>query len=375
VDPEPSPCLPAYGGACLDGVVPALLASAGRRPEWLPAPAADAAQVAVLVLDGLGWLQLRRRFALAPALAAMAGGPITSVAPTTTATALASISFGAPPARHGVVGYRVRVAPAGTPGSEEVLNVLRWTTAAGDARERVPPAGWASGRAFAGRPVPVVTRAGFAGSGFTDAHLPGADLRPYHLPSGIAVEVRRALREGAPLVYAYYDGIDTVAHRHGFGEHYDAELAAADRLVAELVAGLPGGAALVVTADHGQVDVGARAQALDPAVLGGVRLLSGEGRFCWLHARPGAAADVADAVRAVYGAQAWVRSLDEVEAEGWLGDGLGPVARDRLGDVAVVAHAPVAFLEPGRAGEVRLVCRHGSLTPEEMLVPLLAACG
>ncbi|MEZ5167170.1 MAG: hypothetical protein R2695_12045 [Acidimicrobiales bacterium] len=45
-----------------------------------------------------------------------------------------------------------------------------------------------------------------------------------------------------PLVYAYYDGIDKTAHIHGFGEHYDAELVACDRLVADLMMALPRGA-------------------------------------------------------------------------------------------------------------------------------------
>ena len=70
----PEPVLPAYGGACLDGLVPALLE---RRPEprqWLPAPVLDARQVVLLTLDGLGWEQLEERRVLAPTLTAMAGG-------------------------------------------------------------------------------------------------------------------------------------------------------------------------------------------------------------------------------------------------------------------------------------------------------------
>ena len=77
--------------------------------------------------------------------------------------------------------------------------------------------------------MPVVTRAGFRGSGFTDAHLAGTRLVGWEVASSIKVEVSRLLAEGAPFVYAYYDAIDLVAHLKGFGEHYDAELVAADR--------------------------------------------------------------------------------------------------------------------------------------------------
>ena len=114
----PQPVLPDYGGACITSVVPSLL---GRRPQpWLPAPAVDADQVVLLVLDGLGWQQLGERPHLAPTLTAMTGGPITTVVPSTTATALTSIATGQPPCAHGVMGYRVRVAGTGAEGLDEV---------------------------------------------------------------------------------------------------------------------------------------------------------------------------------------------------------------------------------------------------------------
>ncbi len=374
--PPPSPTLPAYGGACLSSLLPALLAPPGERPGWVPEPAAGARQVVLLVLDGLGWHQLSARPGAVPALAAMRGGSITSVAPTTTATALTSIVAGVPPADHGVVGYRLRVD--GRCGGEEVLNVLRWTTASGDAREWVPPGGFSAVEPFGGRAVPVVSRASFRGSGFTEAHLRGGVDRYWHLPSGVAVEVAAALGEGAPFVYVYYDGVDKIAHVSGLGPHYEAELRWADRLVAEVAGVLTPGAALVVTADHGQVEVGAGARPLDRDVLDGVRLLSGEARFRWFHARPGAAGDVEAALRERYAAEAWVRTVDQLDAEGWYGGPLGPTARGRLGDVALVPWEPVGYLDAGDAGDAgdaRLVCRHGSLTPDEMWVPLLAVAG
>ncbi|HLH46324.1 MAG TPA: alkaline phosphatase family protein, partial [Acidimicrobiales bacterium] len=356
-------------GACLSNLVPALMAPPGRRPAWLPDGVRRADQVVLLVLDGLGWQQLADRRHLAPAMASMAGGSITSVVPTTTATALTSIAMGSTPAAHGVVGYRVRVLT--TSGQEEVLNVLRWRTASGDAREAVPPATFSTGAPFAAQPVPVVTRDVFEGTGFTRTHLAGVASRPWHQPSSIPVEVGRALRAGSPLVYAYYDGVDSVAHLTGLGEHYDAELRYVDRLVADVAATLPPGAALAVTADHGQVDVGGRISELDAAVLDGVRLVSGEGRFRWLHARPGAAGDVLDAAADLYGEEAWVRSVDHLDAESWFGGPLEAHARDRLGDVAVVPHRPIAYVDPQDRGDARLVCRHGSLTADEMLVPLI----
>jgi hypothetical protein len=371
----PAPVLPDYGNAGLAGLVPALMRGVGDRPTWLPEVVVGARQVVLLVVDGLGWDQLVARRTLAPTLAGMEGGPITSVAPTTTAVALTSLVFGSPPATHGMVGYRLQVPGA---DGERVLNALRWTTAAGDARARIRPADFLAGRAFGGAAVPVVSRAGFAGTGFTEAHLRGSAPAPWYLPSGIAVEVDGALRAGAPFVYAYYDGVDTVAHATGLGVHYDAELRAIDRIVADILAVLPAGAALAVTADHGQVDVGAGARYLDDDVMAGVTLLSGEPRFRWFHTAPEAADDLAGTLRERYGHEAWVRTVDEVADAGWLGGPLDGRARDRLGQVALVPHAPVGYLDPsdrdrppGRSDR-GLVCRHGSLTAAEMWVPLVA---
>jgi hypothetical protein len=366
MDEGVGPLVPDYGGACLDRVVPAILGRREGAPAWLPASVAGADQVVLLVLDGLGWEQLRERAALAPNLSAMEGGPVTSVAPSTTATALTSITTGAAPAAHGVVGYRMRVM--GT----DVLNVLRWRTMSGDdARSTIPPEDMQRLEPFGGTKPPVVTRAEFAETGFTRAHLAGVRLLGYRVPSTLVTWVDTELAEGADFVYAYYDGVDKVAHEYGLGRFYEAEIAAADRLVADIVGVLPPGAALVVCADHGQVDVGENVVALRREVMDQTVLLSGEGRFRWLHARAGCRDRLEAAARRCHGDQAWVRTREEIVAEGWYGGRLSPDVEARLGDVALVAREPVAFLDPADTGKIRLRSRHGSLTPAEMLVPLV----
>src|SRR5919112_440100 len=192
-------------------------------------------------------------------------------------TCLSSITTGTRPAAHGVLGYRVHV------GGGAVLNVLRWRTADGDASELVPPASFGVVTPFAGSAPPVVTRAEFAGGGFSDVHLAGVRHFGWRMPSTLVARVRALTAAGEPFVYAYYDGIDKVAHEFGAGDVYDAEVAAADRLVGDVLEALPARAALVVTADHGQVDVGANQQPIHDDVLAACDLLSGEGRFRWLH--------------------------------------------------------------------------------------------
>ncbi len=334
----------------------------------MPEPVRGARQIVLLVLDGLGARQLEARATrLAPLLGTGGGATVTSVAPSTTAAALTSLATGLAPAVHGVVGYRVAVA-------EEVLNVLSWRLGGRDARRLVAPRDFQRARPFPGSPVrvPIVSRHDYGPTGFTAAHLGDAPLHGWHTPAGIAVEVRRLLEGGAPFVYAYYDGVDRTAHAFGLGEHYDAELRTVDGLVGDLLDVLPGGAVLVTTADHGQVEVGSSIRVLGDEVMALVTLLSGEGRFRWLHSLPGAKEDLLAICTEQHADVAWVRDAEEIIEEGWLGGVPDDAVRSRLGDVALVPFAPTAFLDPADTGEQRLVCRHGSLTEDEMIVPLLA---
>ena len=229
-------------------------------------------------------------------------------------------------------------------------------------------------RPFLGSSVPVVGKAELATSGFTEAHLAGVRHVPWRLPSSLPVEVRQLITAGEPFVFAYYDGIDKIAHEHGLDAHYDAELVAADRMVGDILATLPDDVVLLVTADHGQVEV-PETIALAPEAVRSSRLLSGEGRFRWLHARPGAAADVLAAARAAHADRAWVVSAEQVVDEAWLGPRMSDQVRTRLGDVAVVARDAVSFDDPADTGAIRLICRHGSLTAAEVRVPLVGARG
>jgi predicted AlkP superfamily pyrophosphatase or phosphodiesterase len=362
-----SPLIPDYGGPCISNVVPALLEPSGERPVWLPA-AADADQVVLLVLDGLGWEQLEPRRSLAPSLCAMEGGPILTIAPSTTAAALTSISTGMAPGEHGVIGYRMDV-------EGEILNVLRWWASGRDARDSIPPEKIQPSVPFLGHRPAVVTRAEFRHSGFTQAHLEGVRFSGYRMPSTLVAETARLVRANEPFVYTYYDGVDKVAHEYGLADHYDAEIVAIDRMVEYLIRLLPSTAALVLTSDHGQVDVGDNLVALHADVAPHVSYQSGEGRFRWLHARPGHARVLLDAAQDRHRDTGWIVSQEQTIDEHWFGPAVTPEARARLGDVALVAREPVAYVDADDTGPFDLIARHGSLTSAEMRVPLLVARG
>jgi hypothetical protein len=364
----PSPIVPDYGGANVRGIVPALLgpmAWSDGLPAWFPPVVSEARQAVLLVLDGLGWDQFQEHQRFLPTLAGMQGRSITTVAPTTTATALSSIATGLTPGEHGLIGYRMVLGG-------EVVNVLRWSAAAGDRRRVYPPADIQRFPAFLGHDVPVVSPIELCNSAFSEAHLRGSQPIGWRAASSLPVEVAHQLAAGQRFVYAYYGSVDKIAHERGFGEFYEAELKTADRLVADVLDVLPDGAVLMVTADHGQVEVGDRVIKPSHDLLALVALQSGEGRFRWLHARRGAQSDLLAAASEEFGDTAWVRTRDQVIDDGWFGPTVAPDVAQRLGDVALVAFAPVSYDDPDDRGPFELICRHGSLTSAEVNVPLLA---
>lgn len=360
---------PDYSGPNVTGVVPALL---GVRPvEWMPAPVAGARATVLLVLDGLGWSAFDRFPAQLGELRAFSGGPVTTVVPSTTPAALTSITTGLPPSRHGITGFRLR-------HEKGVLNAIRWTLADGG---RPPdPEHVQKERVFCGKTVPVVTKAMFRTTGFTAAHMRGADFHGWQTTSVLVEEVRALVEGGAPFVYAYYSGVDEVAHAHGLDTaFFPAELAATDRLVGNLLDALPDDVALVVTADHGQVQVGPdRWRTLAP-LHALVETYAGDGRFRHLHAKPGRAAELHAAAEELHGdagtGEAWVFRREQLLDEGWLGPDPVPAVYRRVGDVVLAARAPVGFVDPTLPYEAQLLGAHASITAAEVEVPLVASRG
>lgn len=361
------PILPDYQGGCITNVVPELIKQVMGAPvaSWMPKAVTEAKQVVLLVVDGLGWEQLQEHKQMAPVLSTFDGGPITSVAPSSTASGLMSIVTGRPPSVHGIAGYRLAVG-------EQLLDILKWRTQDGDANSTIDPLQFQVQPPFAANRVPVVTRKHFAGTGFSAAMFRDGPINGYSALSGLPVEVWRLANAGEQFIFAYYDGLDTVSHAHGLSEHYDAELYTVDRLVRDLLAGLPQGCSLVVTSEHGQVQVGGRNVNIDDDVQAMVARYSGEGRFRWLHTSLDRVEELATVCRERFGELAWVMTRDEAVATGMFGGPLPDWILSRLGDVALIAREAVAFRDPSHDHENQMQCRHGSLTSAEMYVPLLA---
>ncbi|NJC69774.1 alkaline phosphatase family protein [Planosporangium thailandense] len=376
---------PRYGTDTLADVLPGVLTALGAPgladPLGLASgPLAGVRRVAVLLVDGLGEYQIPLAAPYAPTLTDLATGrlghsrSITAGFPSTTPTSLVSVGTGAPPGQHGVLGFNLRVPQTG-----RILNHIEW-------RDDPAPAVWQpvptvfERAAAAGVPVTVVSRADFAGSGLTVAAYRGAAYRGAAGVDALATELLSALRVQGGLVYGYHPDLDRAGHRHGLASPEWASAAAdVDRLVTRLAAELPADAALVVTADHGQLDIPAEGRFdldTDARLRAGVVAAAGEARVRYLYTAPGARDDVVAAWRAVLGDGAWVVPREEAVAAGWF----GPVPEEhlaRIGDVVVACHDRnvVVATRSEPPFVARMVAFHGSYTAAEMRVPLFVVAG
>lgn len=358
-------------------VLPSALAAVGGPAEnTLALPAAPV--VVVAVLDGLGWAGLRENADAAPFLAGLDGRPLVAGFPTTTATSLASIGTGVPPAVHGMIGYTTLVPDVLT----EPIAWLHWRGArTGNDLSRAAPPEQLQPRPTvferaeaAGIRTRVVAAPQLRNSALTRAVLRGGE---YASASTVADVAWVAGRAGAQLVYAYIDAQDLMGHKYGPDtEPWRMQLALIDRAVEMLAARLPPGGALVVTADHGMIGVPDEARIdydAEPDLRRDVTTLAGEGRCRFVHT----GADRVDHVLARWqdrlGDRVQILRTDELIATGWLGaDPPAPEIRARLGDLTVVSRDETTIVR--RRAERYLAAmrgQHGARTDAELYVPLL----
>lgn len=390
-------CLPQYRRGSLCDVMPSIAATLGAAGFTDIFNLPRARRVCLLLVDGLGQLMLQHwlpRLDDVPTLSALFtdARQITAGFPSTTAVSLTSLATGLPPGEHGMLGYRMRV-----PGTAKIMHSLRWD-------KEVDPLVWQSRRtvfemlAEQGIEGRYVASGAFRHSGLTRAAWRGAGFLAAEAVGDVVatmITAAQSLQRG--LVYAYHAELDHTGHLRGWGSPaWRYQLGIVDTMIRQLIAGLPSGTVLIVTGDHGMIDVPAANRvdidvddpAFDAAAPGagvappapaiakqlssGVALFSGEDRVRYLHTMPGAHGDVLAAWRETFRDQAWIVSREEAIDAGWFGPRFEPAFEARIGDVVVASGPQLAVQGSVREPRPFLpVALHGSLTAGEQLVPLL----
>ncbi len=352
-------------------------------------------RVVLIILDALGYRMLQGMWARGEGRTffdlAESGlmVPLTSVFPSTTDAALVSLSTGRPPAEHGWLAYTMYLRELGIAANAILLCPI-WTRKPDllldwglEPKSLVPIPTVAEQLAALDVTTGAVFSAHFKDTGFSTMLYRGvAEIRGHLLASDFWGQLRHLLAETRgqrALITAYWSGLDTLAHAYGPGTDLcEAEFRTQDHLLAqELLASLPNqdreGTLLLITADHGQIHIPSEhilSASEDPALARHLLVpIMGESRAAFVYPRPGQAEAVRSYLTGAF--PGWFTVLDSAQAleAGLMGRPINDETYARAGELLVLPNRDHA-LQQARPS-VPLVGRHGGLTQEEMLVPLL----
>jgi hypothetical protein len=360
----------------LADVLPSCLAALTGEDNRLGLP--KVSRAIVVLVDGLGAAALRQRAGHGRFLASRLDKRSTLLSgfPTTTAAALASLTTGAAPGQHGLVGYTALV-----PESDRVANQLTgWGP-------DMDPQRWQRKRTLfetatdAGIPVSAIGPGRYRDSGFSEAVLRGAEyIGADRISDRFDAALAELARGGKQIGYLYVPELDMAAHSHGWqSDRWIRALEELDSAVSAFVPRLRGDEGALLTADHGVIDVPESSQVLfglDPAQVDGVRHIAGDPRCLQLHFEPdlddAAKARILDAWRSSEADRGWVLSREQAIEEGWFGV-VDDEVRPRIGDVIVAARKNIAYYDGRKENDQsrKMVGQHGSWSPDELTVPLL----
>lgn len=353
-------------------------ASEGTWAECAKAAGYPTARRAVVVLiDGMGVENLAHYRGHIPFLRRHLQTFATTTFPSTTACAITSFATGYLPGTTGMAGFTLR-----HPQHCRRLQLLSFIPGeamgpeASSSAIQVDPASWQphppiAARIDHGGTICSVGPKKFAGSGLTVAAWRG--IRPVYareLSERVDATLRE-LRSETKLVYLYWEGLDHVGHQAGWNsEAWVSEVENVDRELSRLAGKLPADTLLVITADHGMVDIDKRVDLADFAPAASWQS-AGEERALHVYFPPGE-----DHQRAREALQSWLDTRGEVFTRSEYAALLGPVApavAPRLGDVIVAAAGSWGISDSRwmSAGQRSLIGAHGSTTAMERHIPLI----
>jgi len=372
---------PDYAGGSLVNLVATVVAA--RAGKALHAPLRDFAldsrvrNVVLLIIDGLGDNYLARHGA-GSELARRRRRSLTSVFPSTTASAITTSYTGRTPLEHGLTGWFVYFGAAGCVSAAlpyRSRGDMASLTARGVDAERIfdaPPL-------FASLAVKsiVVTHREIVDSHYNRVLCRGAERLAYGNAEEFAAQLERAVKSGPErkFIYAYWPHYDAISHRHGCESAEAAtQFAIIDTAFGEVLKRLAGTETTVIaTADHGFIDVAPEESLELPAVFfPHLKFpLCGERRIAYCHVH--APAEFAKRAQDWLEDRADVMPSERLVQDGWLGPGeRHPLLAERIGDVALMMRGRYT-IKDWTLGEPRWlhIGNHGGTHEDEMMIPLI----
>jgi predicted AlkP superfamily pyrophosphatase or phosphodiesterase len=234
----------------------------------------------------------------------------------------------------------------------------------------------------------------YARSAYSSVVHKGSVTVPFINSSDLLVNLRQKLAEvsGPAYFFVYWDAVDAIAHTYGpHTDHYHAELAGFSYLLQrELIDKIPRDVAadslLLVTADHGHINVAPRQtlylnryprllRSLDVS-RGGQRIPPwGSPRDVFLRVKEDRLAETAAWLSKRLGGKATVMTTAEALQRRLFGIGqVHKRFRHRVGNLLILpTHDHLIWFEHLKGKKFTLRGMHGGLRPDEMLIPFAAA--
>ncbi len=361
-------------------------------------PPENISRVVVFLTDGLGYKWLLEMMDEDDDLRADVGEvsegrgpvPLTSVSPSTTVSALATLWTGANPAAHGIMGTVMYLHELSVLG-----NMLGFNPATGkhppgalaawglDPQKLVPTPGLAAMFAESGVSTHSLLPKHFINSGLSLVlHRGVTRHHPHTGGSDFWLRLRDVLRETAGqrcFVSTYWPAVDALSHLYGAkSEYVRHEIKDQFARLREVLAddSVHDGQTLVlVMADHGHYDVresiGMGEDERSAPIANALRCgMGGEKRFAYAYLRDGHRQAVTDAIESHF-----ADCLTWVDGETALKSGLFGAGQayaetpHRIGDLILIPRLGCAVREA--AIDFPMVSAHGGLSDWEMLTPLL----
>jgi len=373
---------PDYGGGSLVNLMASIARSRDGTALHAPLRILDsidmksARNVVLFIIDGLGDRLLSRR-AAGGELARRRRGSMTSVFPSTTASAITTSYTGRTPLEHGLTGWFTYFSEAGC-----VAAALPFRSRGANLpleKRFSPDKAFPAAAIFETLPVRsiVVTHRDIIDSQYNVRHCRGAERRPYTTVDELVAGVEAAVKSSdeRKFIYAYWPEYDAASHVHGCeGAEAMAKIAEIDAAFGRMLKRLSGTDSLVIaTSDHGFLDCPPQdCLELPPALAAQLRLpLCGERRvvFCHVRSEKEFVAEAKDWL----GERAEVRPSRELVADGWFGGGAPhPLIGERAGDVAILMKDGYTIKDwlPGEPRHLH-IGNHGGTSEDEMTIPLI----
>jgi hypothetical protein len=397
----PDRTFPAYEGYSIANLPGSICAWLGvPPPEGTAPPLAEPyhqalnsrfRRVVVLVVDGLGWHFAQQRGGLALAgVTPVYTLPLTSIVPSTTATALTTLWTGTYPARHGILGYEMWLKEYGLIANMILHNPASYNGDFGSLRlTGFDPETFLSVPVLAPHLASYGVRTlglmhvAIARSGLSQMLMRGCDILPFRNSSDLWVTLEHLLDESSnrtSYIYAYWGDLDELAHRFGPEDarvdlEFNVLRLLLQRLLQPRLSRRWEDTLFLVVADHGFVPTprNARYELRQHPQLKQDLLMppSGENRLPYLFPRPGRAEDVRAYVESAWPGEFDVITTQQAVQSGLFGPGQpNPLLYERLGEWVLLPRGQAYLWWANK--ENSLLGRHGGLHPHEMLVPLCA---